>query len=99
MCIQEEIHPTSKLDLRVYWLDDIPTVPLDETSKPARASQPTIVAISLINELTSRAFVLWDRSWESFARTQGCFETWALGGSDTIADVYNVVRHNVYALR
>ena len=40
-----------------------------------------IVAISLTSVLVSRALVDFDRSWESFARRQGCFEMCTLAGS------------------
>jgi len=65
------------------------TVPPEDTSRllPS-ASQPTMVAISLINALTSRAFVLWERSWESFARTHGWVDTWAFIGSESIVYFY-----------
>jgi hypothetical protein len=33
-----------------------------------------------MSAFTSRAGVLWDRNWLSFARRQGCCETWTLGG-------------------
>ena len=57
------------------------TVPLGETSRPASASTAMIVAISLTSVLVSRALVDFDRSWESFARRQGCFEMCTLAGS------------------
>lgn len=57
------------------------TVPLGEISRPASASTPMIVAISLTSVFVSRALVDFDRSWESFARRQGCFEMCTLAGS------------------
>jgi hypothetical protein len=57
------------------------TIPLGETSRPASASTPMIVAISLTSVFVSRALVDFDRSWESFARRQGCFEMCTLAGS------------------
>lgn len=56
------------------------TVPLGETSRPASASTATIVAISLTRVFVSRALVDFDRSCESFARRQGCFDTCTLAG-------------------
>jgi hypothetical protein len=57
------------------------TVPLGETSRLASASTAMIVAISLTSVFVSRALVDFDRSWESFARRQGCFEMCTLAGS------------------
>jgi len=61
----------------------------------ARASQPTIRAISWIRALTSRALVVGERSWESFALTQGWVEMWAFGGND---DMVTEVRVRVQVL-
>ena len=58
------------------------TVPVSTAFKPcASASQPTMRAISWINALTSRALLLGERSWESFAAAHGWVEMCALGGS------------------
>jgi hypothetical protein len=58
-------------------------VPLSVTFKPwARASQPTMVAISCTSCLVSLAFVDWERRRLSFARRQGCVETWTLDGRE-----------------
>lgn len=52
------------------------TVPFEALCRPAaRASHETIVAISWISDLVSRAFVFFERSCESLARRQGCSET------------------------
>ena len=56
------------------------TVPLDETLRPASASTAMMVAISWTSVLVSRAFVDLERSCDSLARTQGCFETCTLAG-------------------
>jgi hypothetical protein len=66
----------------------IHTVPLSVTCKPwARASQPTMVAISCTSCLVSLAFVDWERRRLSFARRQGCVETWTLEGREEDAIV------------
>jgi hypothetical protein len=64
-----------------------------EVSTFPSASQPTIKAMSCISVLTSLAGVLCDRSWLSFARRHGCWETWTVDGSgaDILTD-YRVVR-------
>ena len=41
--------------------------------------------MSCINDLTSRAGVLLDRSWLSLASRHGCWETWTLGGRSAMA--------------
>lgn len=57
-------------------------MPVCTVDKPcARASQPTMVAISCTSALVSLALVDDERSWLSFARTHGCVETWTLDGS------------------
>lgn len=59
------------------------TVPVSVTCKPcARASQPTMVAISCTSCLVSLAFVDFERRRLSFARRQGWLETWTLDGTD-----------------
>lgn len=45
---------------------------------------PTMVEISLIRALTSRAWVLLERKRLSFASRQGCLETCTLAGSDML---------------
>lgn len=57
-------------------------MPVSVTSSPwARASQPTIVAISCTSCFVSLALVDCERSWLSFARRHGWLETWTFGGS------------------
>jgi hypothetical protein len=64
------------------------TVPDSVTSKPwARASQPTMVAISCTSCLTSRPFVDWERRMLSFARRHGCVEMWTLEGREEAMSV------------
>ena len=59
------------------------TVPVSVTCKPcARASQPTMVAISCTSCLVSLACVDWERRRLSFAFRHGWVETWTLDGSD-----------------
>lgn len=59
------------------------TIPLEVTCKLApKASQPSIIAMSFTNLLVSLDPVVLERSWESFARKQGCWETWILLGSE-----------------
>jgi len=58
------------------------TVPPSTTSKPARASAPSIRAMSCIRCLVSRVLVDFERNWESLARRQGWRETRTLGGSE-----------------
>lgn len=59
------------------------TVPVSETSRPwARASQPTMVAISCTSCLVSLALVDWERRRLSFALRQGWLDTWTLDGVD-----------------
>lgn len=52
----------------------------------AKASQPTIVAMSWTRVLVSLALVDAERSWLSFARTQGCVEIWTLVEDIAIAE-------------
>ena len=57
------------------------TFPLIFVDKDAaRASQPTMLAISCTKRLVDLASHLFDRNCESFARTQGCLETYTLAG-------------------
>jgi len=51
----------------------------------ASPSQATIREMSCINDLTSRAGVLLDRSWLSLASRHGCWETWTLEGRSAMA--------------
>lgn len=53
----------------------------------ARASTPTMVAISLTRALTSRVEVLFDRRRLSLPSKQGCRETWTLDGRDILEQV------------
>ena len=46
----------------------------------ARASAARRSVISWIRVVVSRVEVEWERSWESFARTQGWEERWIFGG-------------------
>jgi hypothetical protein len=51
------------------------------TERPeARASQPTMVAISCTRAFVSREFAVSDRNWESLACRQGCVDTCAFEG-------------------
>lgn len=47
-----------------------------------RASQARIVVISWTRSFVSRVDAAWERSCDSFARRQGCAETWTLAGKD-----------------
>lgn len=59
------------------------TVPVSVTWRPwARASQPTMVAISCTSCLVSLAFVDFERRRLSFARRQGWLDTWTLDGTE-----------------
>ena len=52
------------------------TVPLDIVCRDfAKASQPTMRAISWTKDFVSRALAFFDRSWESLARRHGWVET------------------------
>ena len=63
----------------------MPTFPLIFVDKDeAKASQPTILAISCTKRLVDLASHFLDRNCESFARTQGCLEMCTLTG---LADV------------
>jgi len=64
------------------------TEPVSVTSRPwARASQPTMVAISCTSCLVSLACVDCERRRLSFAFRHGWVETWTLDGSDEEAIV------------
>ena len=57
------------------------TVPLELVCNPdARASHPSIRAISWTKAFVSRALVPLERSCDSLARRHGCWEMWTLGG-------------------
>jgi hypothetical protein len=59
------------------------TVPLGSVCKAeARASQPTMRAISCTRAFVSRALASLERSWESLARRQGWVDTWMLDGRE-----------------
>lgn len=59
------------------------TVPVGTLCRhAAKASQPTMRAISCTSAFVSRAFVSLDRSCESFARTHGWVEMWTFDGRD-----------------
>lgn len=56
-------------------------MPVSTVLRPcAKASQPTMVAISCTRVFVSRAVVELDLRVLSLARTHGCWETWTLGG-------------------
>lgn len=58
-------------------------MPLVVTWRPvAKASTAIMEEISWTRSLVSRGVVLSERSWESFAWRQGCWETLMLGGRD-----------------
>ena len=58
------------------------TVPDGDTCNPAaKASQPTMRAISWTRVFVSRALVSLERSWDIFARRHGWPDTWTLEGT------------------
>ena len=70
------------------------TVPVDLICRhSAKASQPTMRAISWTRDFVSRALASFDRSWESLARKHGWVETWTLTGSDEEAIAGNGSNH------
>ena len=52
----------------------------------ASASQATMVPISWIRVLVSRALVACERSWESLACRHGCREMFAFGGTMLVVE-------------
>lgn len=73
--------PGEMRDTGYVYPSAVVSVPSSTTSSvPASASQPSSVVISETRALVSREEVACERSWESFARRQGCEETWTFGG-------------------